>query len=88
MNGTVVEYPRYEYDYDVEIPLIETKYRNMLISINQYQNPRAKVNRKRLHSQILHIVNRVNVAPIDEATAEQLELRRKWMAEFGPSSSK
>ena len=34
-EGTVVEYPRYEYDYDVEIPLIETKYRNMLISINQ-----------------------------------------------------
>ena len=78
-RGQPVQYPPYEYDYDVEVPLIVTKYSDLLRTINKYQDPRTKLNRKRLYSQILHLINRINVAPIESATEENLQLRNKWM---------
>lgn len=66
----------FEYNYEVEIPVIEAKYVELLKEVNRFQDPAAKdgLSRK-LYSRMLHLLNRVNVAPVEGATPEQLHLR-------------
>lgn len=39
--GRLVSYPPFEFVFDVEIPLIETRYKELLVEIRDLENPGA-----------------------------------------------
>lgn len=54
--------PTFEFNYEVEVPVIEANYANLLKEVNRFQDPAAKNGRSRkLYSRMLHLLNRVNV---------------------------
>ena len=78
-KGVVVTDASFVFAYATEFPLIKVKYMELLVTLTKFQDPGARYICKQLNSRIHHLLRRVNVAPIENVTAEDLGIRSEWV---------